>query len=84
MMTLAAILNLELGDAPGAVSVQWYAPPGNTGARPFQVQLSADPTPVRLDEMMPATTAPGTPVPSKVEEPGKKAERDIRSSMADV
>jgi dipeptidyl aminopeptidase/acylaminoacyl peptidase len=36
------------------------------------------------DEVMPATTAPGTPVPSKVEGPGKKAERDIRWSMPDI
>jgi dipeptidyl aminopeptidase/acylaminoacyl peptidase len=32
----------------------------------------------------PATTAPGAPAPSKVEGPGKKAEREIRWSMPDV
>ena len=26
-----------VGDAPGAVNVQWYAPPGSTGALPFHV-----------------------------------------------
>jgi hypothetical protein len=35
-----------VGEAPGAVSVQWYAPPGSTGATPFHVQFTADPTPV--------------------------------------
>ena len=37
-----------------------------------------------IDEPMPTTTAPGAPAPSKVEGPGKKAEREIRWSMPDV
>jgi dipeptidyl aminopeptidase/acylaminoacyl peptidase len=37
-----------------------------------------------VDEPAPATTASGTPAPSKVEGPGKKAEREIRWSMPDV
>jgi dipeptidyl aminopeptidase/acylaminoacyl peptidase len=37
-----------------------------------------------VDEPAPAATAPGAPAPSKVEGPGKKAEREIRWSMPDV
>jgi dipeptidyl aminopeptidase/acylaminoacyl peptidase len=37
-----------------------------------------------IDEPVPAATASGAPVPSRVEGPGKKAEREIRWSMPDV